>query len=209
MSLLLKWLKRIGIGLLLLALGLGLYYWLTVDNIHTVISQQVYRSAQLPPDKLKKIIEAQKIKSVMNLRGEAKGQIWYDTELATTNALGIKHFDIHLKAHTKPSPEELRRLVILLQAAPHPVLIHCKGGADRTGLASALILLLQGKTFEEANRQISWRYYALSRDSVGRLVMPYYACYLNRNNQVSTQQNFLEWVASPKPYDACLSFFRE
>src|SRR5262249_28537214 len=40
-----------------------------------------------------------------------------------------------------------------------PVLLHCQRGADRTGLAAAVALLLQpGTGYAEARRQLGWRY---------------------------------------------------
>jgi protein tyrosine/serine phosphatase len=41
-------------------------------------------------------------------------------------------------------------LVQLMRDAPKPVLIHCQGGADRTGLASALYLAAIEKRSESA-----------------------------------------------------------
>lgn len=189
--------------ILLVLIGVGVYYWMNIDNVNVVVPGKVYRSAQLTGPELEALVKQYNIKSVINLRGAAKGEAWYDQEMKATQDLGVKHYDLRLQAHTKPSPELLRALVLTLQAAPRPVLIHCKGGADRTGMASAFILLLDEQSFQQADQQISWRYFAISRDSVGRLVMPYYLCFLDRNNLVSSKQTFLQWVAEPNPYVKC------
>ena len=45
----------------------------------------------------------------------------------------------------------------LLREAPKPVLVHCEGGADRTGLAAALYLAAAGHP-AQADGQLSVRY---------------------------------------------------
>ena len=54
---------------------------------------------------------------------------------------------------------QVNQLVAIMRDAPKPILIHCKAGADRTGLATALYLsrvaLLSEK---EAESQLSIRY---------------------------------------------------
>jgi len=46
-----------------------------------------------------------------------------------------------------------------IDAAPRPLLVHCKIGADRTGVASSLIVMHDGATFDEAvASQMNWRY---------------------------------------------------
>lgn len=45
----------------------------------------------------------------------------------------------------------------LLDSLPKPVLIHCMGGADRTGLAAALYLASLGQGEAKAEAQISFR----------------------------------------------------
>ncbi|MDB6454459.1 tyrosine-protein phosphatase [Falsirhodobacter sp. 20TX0035] len=57
----------------------------------------------------------------------------------------------------------------LLRAAPKPVLIHCMSGADRTGLASALLLANLNHDEDAAERQISFRY--------GHISIPYTAAW--------------------------------
>ncbi|MBK8025175.1 MAG: tyrosine-protein phosphatase [Chloroflexi bacterium] len=42
---------------------------------------------------------------------------------------------------------------------PKPTLIHCKAGADRTGLAAALFLMSQGTSFDQAAQQLSLKYF--------------------------------------------------
>ena len=58
-----------------------------------------------------------------------------------------------------PAPDELRRLVDVIDHAEYPILFHCRQGVDRTGLAAVLVLLLRtDATPAEARRQLSLRY---------------------------------------------------
>ena len=64
---------------------------------------------------------------------------------------GLSLYDLPLSATRRPARLELLRLIDVLERCPYPLLIHCKSGADRTGLASALYLMLQrGETPERA-----------------------------------------------------------
>lgn len=59
-----------------------------------------------------------------------------------------------------------RELLELLRRAPKPILIHCQGGADRSGLAAALYLAAIANAGEErAESQMSLRY--------GHIAVPY------------------------------------
>jgi hypothetical protein len=52
--------------------------------------------------------------------------------------------------------EDLNAIMIILRNAPKPILIHCKSGADRTGLIAALYQYVQeGRSAEEAASQLS------------------------------------------------------
>jgi hypothetical protein len=64
------------------------------------------------------------------MRGAHAGPPWYDDEIAASARDGVRHFDLGLS----PTRELAKRLM----AAPKPSPIHCNGGADRSGLASAL-----------------------------------------------------------------------
>jgi protein tyrosine/serine phosphatase len=62
-------------------------------------------------------------------------------------------------ADIKPTFLEIRSLLRLLKIAPRPVLIHCMGGADRSGLAAAIWqVAIKGRPKAEARRQLSFIY---------------------------------------------------
>jgi protein tyrosine/serine phosphatase len=124
---------------LLVAAGawLGLQY--LTGNVHEVIVGQFYRSGQLSGNGFANVIERYKIKTVLNLRGESHRQ-WYQDEVGSTTRLGVRHIDFKMSALKELTLEETKQLVALMREAPKPLLIHCEGGADRSGFAAVLYL---------------------------------------------------------------------
>ena len=145
------------LALLLIAVGWfgGLH---ESGNFHAVVPGELYRSGQLSGPELIRRIEQDGIRSVINLRGSQTDTGWYDDERAATSAAGARHFDLRMSSVEHMDEAKARELVALIDAAPKPVLIHCAGGADRTGLASALYLAAQGRRLDEAAGQLSARY---------------------------------------------------
>lgn len=184
----------------LLALGLG--YLVLRQNVHIVIPGQVYRSAQ-PSAKMIKILHDQyHIKTIINLRGKNPSFTDYQTEIAVSKKLGIRHYDIQLHAKALPRPDQLRQLITLLEQAPKPILVHCKSGADRTGLAAAVALALNGETsLKKIKAQFSIAYLVTSPDSTGKLTFKYYIRWLKAHHYKNNKAHFLEWAYSEKPFN--------
>jgi hypothetical protein len=52
--------------------------------------------------------------------------------------------------------EDMEKVLAMIGDAPKPILIHCKSGADRTGLVAALYLYsVEGKSSDLAGRELS------------------------------------------------------
>src|SRR5205085_9258034 len=112
------------------------------SNEHTVIPGKVYRSAQLGRQKLERVIAEKHIRTVVNLRGCCPDMDWYRADAAATHAAGASLEDLAFSAKRRPHPGEVARLIEVFDRTEYPVLLHCAAGADRTGLASAVALLL-------------------------------------------------------------------
>ncbi len=117
---------------------LWLGYFKLYGNFHQVNSQ-LYRSAQLYSFNLPYYIDEYHFNSIINLRG-ASDESWYKDEIAISKEHNITHYDFGFGDRTKQSVETMNKLVKLMKEAKKPLLIHCKAGADRTSLASALYL---------------------------------------------------------------------
>ena len=160
-------------------------------NIHVVVPNQVVRSAQLDPRQLKSVIGRYNIKAIIDL---APNNALHGQELALAKKLKVKHYDLGLKAMGPSQPGKLRQLIQLLLDTPRPVLIHCKSGSDRTGLASAIVLILDGKDNDLIKHQYSVWYGAINPHSTGRATLTAYFEWLAKQHLRSTKKNFLTWL---------------
>lgn len=129
-------------GAAVLGIALGMAGWAeylkATGNIHTVIAGQLYRSAELSKAGFEQVIARFHIATVINLRGADPGKPWYGNELAASKAMGVQHIDLPMSATHLPSAQTLREIRAVLVQAKTPILIHCAGGADRSGLVAAL-----------------------------------------------------------------------
>ncbi|OGP53728.1 MAG: protein tyrosine phosphatase [Deltaproteobacteria bacterium RBG_13_52_11] len=144
--------------LLLPASYFGLYMQVQ-GNFHPITRGEAYRSAMLDRDKLEYYVKKHKIKSIVNLLGEHPRTPWYREEMQVSAEHNIKHYDVSLSATHEPTEEDVRELAAIFKNAPRPVLIHCKGGSDRSGLVAAMWKVIVDKEPKsEARKQLSLLY---------------------------------------------------
>lgn len=157
-----SWARRsMALGLLGLAGIVGMEAWRVFlgANFHTVVPGRVYRGAQQSGDQIKALAARYGIRTLVNLRGCCDDTNWHREQCRAVQALGISQEDIVFSSGRLPAPQEVRRLVAVLDNGEYPLFMHCYRGADRTGLACAVYLLLKTDTpFVTARRQLGWRY---------------------------------------------------
>src|SRR5438046_594007 len=125
------------------------------DNVHEVQPRRVYRAAQMSPRRLNEFIRERGIRTVVNLRGYCPDFDWYRDECRVTHDANVSQEDITFSAIRLPSPSEVRRLLDVLDQSEYPILLHCRQGVDRTGLASVMVKLLEpGVSLDAAKRQL-------------------------------------------------------
>jgi protein tyrosine phosphatase (PTP) superfamily phosphohydrolase (DUF442 family) len=125
-------------------------------NRHAV-APGVERAAQPSPHHIRAAAR-RGVKTIVNLRG-ARPCASYVMEQAACAAHGITLVDFMMTSRAPPRRQDIAAFDRLMAQAARPVLLHCKSGADRAGLASALHLILhEGRSVEEALGQLSWRY---------------------------------------------------
>jgi uncharacterized protein (TIGR01244 family) len=132
------------------------------------LSKQAWRAAQPLPYQLAKV-KSLGIRTVINLRGNPT-QPTARAERAACERLGLHYVDYCLRSRDAPSKADLHGLRDLFARVEHPILLHCKSGADRAGLASALYLHLVDKVpVAEAKRQLSLRFGHIRQADTGVL----------------------------------------
>jgi protein tyrosine/serine phosphatase len=198
-------------GAAVAALGAEVLRVTASTNVHTVVPDRVYRTAQLKPERLQAFIAEKGIRTVVNLRGVCSNMDWYLAECRTTHAANVNQEDITFSAKRFPAPTEVQRLVEVLDHTEYPLVFHCQAGADRTGVAStAARLLLTDDDLPTARRQLWPRYghLAVGRTAVLDAFFDYYGEWLKARGELHAPDRFRKWVASdycPGPYRAHLS----
>jgi protein tyrosine phosphatase (PTP) superfamily phosphohydrolase (DUF442 family) len=183
-------------------------------NLHAVLPGRVYRSGQLSPAALRRTIAALGIRTVVNLRGCCDPQDWYLAECRVTHRQDVAQEDVCLSAGRLPAVAEMHRLVEALDRAERPLLLHCQRGADRTGLASAVVeLLYTDSSLAWARRQLGLRYghLALGRPANLDWFFDLYAGWLAAQGLGHSPAVFRRWLADgycPGPCRARLEWVR-
>lgn len=145
-------------GLVVAGTGAWAGYLRLSGNFHVVATGKFYRSAQLDAEDLAEAIADKGIRTVINLRGE-NDEAWYREERAVPQQAGVRYVDFGLSAGEDLTNTQLDRLVALIKHAPEPILVHCYGGADRSGLASAIYqLVVAGLPPDRAAEQLTFWY---------------------------------------------------
>lgn len=99
------------------------------------------------------------IRTVINFRGHST-KPHYVIERDICNTLGIQLIDVPgMGARNAPSQDALLKMIEAFRTVERPFFMHCKSGADRTSLASAIYLLvIEGKPLSEARKMMSRRF---------------------------------------------------
>jgi protein tyrosine/serine phosphatase len=158
-------------------------------NRHTV-SKQAWRAAQPLPYQLKNI-KALGVRTVINLRGNDK-KLTAKHERIACERLGLNYVEYPLRSRAAPSKAELHGLRELFQFVEHPILMHCKSGADRVGLASVLYLHLVEKVpIDTARHQLGLRYGHIRYADTG-VLDAFFERYLS--DTANTPMDLFTWI---------------
>lgn len=176
--------------IIILASSYLLYLQLS-NNFHTVIPNKVYRSKLLSDNDLNHIMRIYNIESILNINSSANP---YENKLAAESKIKLKY--LPLQAHGTANKQQLLELIHTIETYPKPILIHCAQGADRTGLASALAIIVLQPNYNKFSwkHQISYKYGVVSPNSIGYHVLYPYMQYIDNTNLKDNKKNFLKWL---------------
>ena len=110
-------------------------------NFHWIVPGEAARSAQAYLGLLGRLLRANRLKAVINLRGRHPNFDWWTYETETCARQGVAHFDAMMDSRRLPLKEMLVALIDAFDAAPRPFVIKCSGGQDRTSFAAALYIV--------------------------------------------------------------------
>lgn len=159
-------------------------------NTATPITARAWRSGQPWPQHIRQAKE-RGIRTIINLRG-ARDCGSYVLEREAARDHGIALIDMPLQSRGAPPVDRLNRAAEIFGSVDYPVLLHCKSGADRVGIGSALYLMLkEGAPVEEAKKQLSLRFGHIRQAKTG-VLDAFLEEYEARNAREPI--GFLEWV---------------
>jgi hypothetical protein len=159
------------------------------SNWAEVVRGRMYRCNHPTPWRLAAAKRKLGIKTVINLRGRRFcGSDALSREASAK--LGLHHIDMAFESRGAPHRERILRFAGILETLVEPAVMHCKSGADRTGLAAGLFLILNGGTSADALKQLSWRFGHWSRARTGILD----AFFLRYAKEAEGRIPFLDWV---------------
>lgn len=162
---------------------------LAFPNRHQ-LSDEAWRAAQPLPHQVRDL-KRRGIRTVVNLRGQPQSSS-YVYEAAACREAGLNLVDFRIQSRAAPTRESVLAARDLFASVDYPILMHCKSGADRVGLMSALYLhTRKGVPISEARRQLSLRYGHIRQADTGVLddFLDAYVAYAEQ-----TPIGFYEWV---------------
>jgi protein tyrosine/serine phosphatase len=150
----------------------------------------MYRENQPSPKRIAQLA-SEGIKTIINLRGESpKG--FYLLEAEACAAHNIKLINYRMYSRDVHSVEALLGARDLFERIAYPAVMHCKSGADRTGIMGVLYRHFKmGDSIETAMEQLSLKYLHVRQGKTGMLDF-FFNDYLNYAQKEDT--SFADWV---------------
>ena len=144
------------------------------------------------------------IKTILNLRGAVK-EPHFLFEAESAEQLGLNLINHGMSARKAPQADKLVKLVEIFNQIEKPFLVHCKSGADRTGLAAVLYLMaIEDKSLDEARPQLSFRFLHIKRTTTG-ILDHFFDVYAARNAQSPIP--IMDWIRNEYDRDALADSF--
>lgn len=179
-------------------------------NFGVVDPAKVYRSAQ-PTSSIEGLIRNRRLASILNLRGGTLANSWYAAEVQAARDLHVDFYDFPMSATRRPTRRDLLTLIDFFGRCRYPLLIHCKSGSDRTGLATAVYLMMvRGVGPREALGSFTLRHAHVPLFGPERLHEPLneYGDWLEANKLAHSPARFRRWVEEDFTSDDRTATFR-
>jgi len=150
----------------------------------------MFRENQPSPKRIAKLAD-EGIKTILNLRGESdKG--YYALENEACEKHGITLVNFRMYSRDTPKKDRIHGLIEIFKTIEYPAMMHCKSGADRTGITGVLYRHFHmGVPIDEAIEQLKFKYLHVKAGKTGMLDF-FFNDYIEyaKTNEIS----FLEWI---------------
>lgn len=168
------------------------------------IAPGVFRSNQPSHNRLARMKD-RGITTVLTLRG-ASTAAHYLTEAASCRELGLTLHATSMQARSAATRQELTDLIDMFRRIERPFVMHCKSGADRAGLASAIwLMVMEGQPVERARKMLGPKYWHFPNTKVG--ILDYMLdCYAARI--AKSPIRFEDWVRTEYDRDRIQADFK-
>jgi len=120
-------------------------------NFH-IVDDDVWRSAQPSVESIT-VMKKHGLKTIINLRGSEENHLW---ESRICDSLGIQYYHIPMDGREEPDTADLNKILRVIENQQNqPIMFHCLGGKDRTGIVTAIYRLKNSDVeFEEVHKEM-------------------------------------------------------
>ena len=179
--------------------GIFRFKWRSLHKI----SENTYRSNQPFPWQILSDKNKRGVKTVINLRGVRNCSSFF-LEKETCEKYNIKLINFPVTSRAAPKVETILAAKKLFNEIEYPIVMHCKSGADRAGLMSALYLILHKNiSVIEAKKQLSFKYLHIKYAKTG-ILDAFFDNYIKENKN----KDFLDWVKNEYNSEKLKSSFK-
>ncbi|MCK4850862.1 MAG: tyrosine-protein phosphatase, partial [Phycisphaerae bacterium] len=171
-------------------------------NLYETIAPGMYRSGQMPSEHLGQLIRRLGIETVVNLCAVPTDESSYTAERQVVRTNQVEFIHLPFLASLYPNREQLNELLDEIEKIEPPFLVHCHGGADRTGMFFVLLALREGKDWDQAMRQLSllrFGYYSRTRSATITYPLYDFADYADQHNWPKDLEHFRLWLNKADP----------
>lgn len=137
-------------------------------NFHE-IAKDVFRSSQPTMWQLERITKKHGLKVIVNLKDENRNCPYFHFEEEKCQELGLELINVNISSRNFPRYEQIVRYKEIMENMDKPVLIHCKAGADRTGVFCTLYqYFVEGRDIKDTDQLRFWPYGHFRYSNAGR-----------------------------------------
>ncbi|CAK0746264.1 conserved hypothetical protein [Gammaproteobacteria bacterium] len=176
-------------------------------NFHR-ISEEAFRSSQPTMWQLRRVVKKYGIKTILNLKGTNTNSAYLAFEREQCAKLGIRLVDIDIYSRSMLDAARIRHATEIFGSVEYPIWMHCKAGADRTGIYATLYQHFRKNIpIDQTNQLKLWPFGHNKYSSAGKFdhYLEHFLAYHKHHPEVG----LLEWAENVSDRDAIERQFKE